>query len=181
MLFFLIFSVCSQAGGVVGIGLLTQNMHKVSTNASAGKSVTGTAYFPELSAGWRFNPKGSGLYPSLGFTPFGKKSPDSGQSKSFLTIAVPWASAQGIWEWKLGPALQIYQIKSKGGSSVQKNGSSTATFYFPDATVATRNFYLDIGAALLAAKIRLEFDLLITGLLAQRFAANGLLRMNYVF
>jgi hypothetical protein len=180
-LFLFLFPSPSQAELSGGLGVVVQNIGETTNEASAAKSFWGTTYLPEINVGFRVGGVRWGISPSLGLT-FGKKSEDGGQTKRLAHIMLPASfRMNSIFEFRAGPGLQLYNVSGNGGSIEQRNGSSTATFYFPKYAQTSRVFFLDLGAGLLfGGQFRLNLDLVVSGLLGNRFATSGILRTVYV-
>lgn len=180
LLFLLVSSSAWAAptGPYAGLGIFFQNMLKVTHSEKATRSLLGEAYAPELVAGYRF----WNLFPTFGWTVFGKKINDGEKRRSVMRIDLPYVFPYDPeTELKAGVGMLFHRIRGDGGAVELRNGGSTSTFYVPEGNRSSSIFYLSGGLALVRNAFRFDFDLVLGGPFTRRRSVNLGIRGGYVF
>jgi hypothetical protein len=153
---------------------------EASTSPTGEKGKFGTLY-PALFASLRIGGGSWQIIPGVLYTPLGKSDADGGSTRKLYAGSVAASRRFGIFDLRLGSGLLFYSIRGKGGTIDLDNGSagSTTTFYHPDASSTSRNFFGSLGLGFELGRWRLDLDAWMSAPLTSRRATSGIVGVSY--
>lgn len=173
----------SRGGRAVylGAGLLDYNAAKAATNSATGaKPIVGQLYTGvSLSAFWVVSQR-LVLSPEFYFSPFGKSSPEGGETAKVFSLGLRLFRALGSrLDTHVGSGFLFRSISGSGGTKVLSNGSGQATFGLPDGGSTSTVGYVDLGFGWSWSKLRLDLGVLISGIASSRRAFNPMASLGW--
>lgn len=165
----------------VGAGLFVRNAGLAVTDADSGKKPIFSELYPVLSlTGMIGETNEYRISPNLNYAITSKDSPDGGSATRVFAIGVRAVAPRvSSFDFHAGPGVMFYNIKGTGGTKDLNNGAGTTTFGLPDKSVTTRTFYMDLGAAWIWDKLRVETAFLVSGFLSSKIALNPVLTVSW--
>ncbi len=151
------------------------------TDADSGEKPFFSELYPVLSlTGMIGDTNSYRISPNLNYAITSKDSPDGGSATRVYAFGVRAVTPRiSSFDFHLGPGVMFYNIKGKGGTKDLNNGATTTTFGLPDQSVTSRIFYMDLGAAYIWDKLRVESSFLISGFLSSKFALSPVLTVSW--
>lgn len=168
---------------MAGTGILNHNLYKWTQSESGSTSFVGTSYLLPLQVRASFDVGNDWFFtPRIMYTPIGRDAPDKGSKSSILVVSLPLSqNIDDMWDWSFGLSLFMYRISGKGGSDVLNNGGGTATFYYPERSVGTKNVIAEVGISHTIGELNFGLDLFLISFLSSRRSASLLFSINYIF
>jgi hypothetical protein len=169
-----------------GVGFFNHSLLRVTSSPTGEASFFGPFYYPFFVQS--FLPIGEKWFfgPSIGYTIFGRTSPDGGQKMTYLYFTAPFGQEfrkeeDRGWDWNFGPGLWLYTISGSGGTKVLNNGTSTATFGIPGSSQTIKTWSLNGGVGYSIKESRFAFDLVSESLFSARRSFSFLLSFSVRF
>ena len=125
--------------------------------------------------------KNIGLSPLLAYTLFGHKSNDGGEKSYYLPIALRLNRRFKMLDLRAGPGVLFYSVKGSGGTATLSNGGSTSVFALPSSTASAHFYFIDLGMGVVARRLRVDLDGLVSGALSKRRAVSLLATASFGF
>ncbi len=162
-----------------GIGLLSKQIGTLSGAPSGEVGLLGSNYFQIVATGYFPVFEKFTFSPSFSGTPFATSSPERGEDYRMYSLAsrlcyeiIPSMDA------KLGVGLFAFQILAGGGAAIVNNGSTPTSFPLPGSNKYPTYFFLNLGLGYEKKNMRLDTDVMISGL-ANRRTTNILFSLTY--
>lgn len=165
----------------LGAGVFAQDINKDAKGSEAKKTFVGT-YYPQLSVAMSQGFSNStDLELSGNYTPIAKKHLDNSVESRVILAGLGPRFYMSRFSLKLYPGMMFYTIKGKGGTVVQNNGLSTATFSLPADSSTAKMIFFGATASLDFSIYRLDIGAICTGLASERRTFHLLSQMNVRF
>ncbi len=147
----------------IGLDTFTRSISRTTHVESGSYDIFSPIQFPLLlSYSYQLGYTSRLLF-QLDYTLFPKSGADGGTQENHLLLRIPYVHQfkNSTLEWKTGFLLHQMIIKGGSGTTILKNGNSTATFYIPDNTTTANSVLAEVGLSYPYQKFIFESSLLL--------------------